>query len=173
TPPPMRPLDPPPVTRRVTVTIGFGAPLFTTADGDDRFNLAGRKPRSLKIMPSFAGDEGFKPAEQATDLVVLIASDDYYVNEYILGLLLYGNVHPKIAVRRVERGYARPDSREPSGFEDGISNPKNLAERREIDELVFVHEGDVEPDWCIGGTYLAYRKVRRRLGKFFKMKPQE
>jgi deferrochelatase/peroxidase EfeB len=168
-PPPLRPLDPPPVNRKVSVTIGFGATLFTTIHGDDRFNLAALRPNALKIMPSFAGDEGFRPAEQATDLVVLIASDDSYVNEYILGLILYGNVDPNIVVRRVERGYARPDSREPSGFEDGITNPKNLSVDRQLDEFVFVRDGDPEPDWCVGGTYLAYRKIRRRMDKFFKM----
>ena len=110
--------------RRVSVTIGFGASLFTTCRGDDRFGLAALKPRHLKILPRIDGDEDFDPAEQVTDLVVLVASDDMYVNEYIFGRLYYGGVHPGITVRRLERGYSRPDSREPSGFEDGLSNPK-------------------------------------------------
>jgi deferrochelatase/peroxidase EfeB len=169
TPPPLRPLDPPPANRRVTVTIGLGAPLFLTRHGDDRFGFAGLRPSGLKIMPQFIGDEGFDPADEATDLVLLIASDDYYVNEYILGLVLYGNISPLIAVRRVERGYARPDSREPSGFEDGITNPKNLNAKGELDGLVFVHRGDPEPAWCVDGTYLAYRKIRRRLKAFFQL----
>jgi deferrochelatase/peroxidase EfeB len=168
-PPASRPLDRPAANRRVSMTIGFGATLFTTVHGDDRFGLAGMRPRSLKVMPSFVGDEGFKPTDQATDLVVLIASDDYYVNEYIFGLIYYGNVHPEIVVRRVERGYARPDSREPSGFEDGITNPKNLRSERQIDEFVYVRAGDTEPDWCVDGTYLAYRKIRRRMAEFFRM----
>ena len=169
TPPPLRPLDPPPVNRRVSVTVGLGATLFTTIHGDDRFTLAGARPKSLKVMPAFAGDEGFMPAQQATDLVVLIASDDYYVNEYIFSRIYYGTVHPGIVARRVERGYSRPDSREPSGFEDGITNPKNLSGGNLLDQFVFVREGDPEPEWCVDGSYLAYRKIRRRMRGFFKM----
>jgi deferrochelatase/peroxidase EfeB len=172
-PPPLRPFDEPPKSRRVSVTIGVGARLFTTVHGDDRYGLAGLRPRSLKIMPSFAGDDGFLPSDQATDMVVLVASDDYYVNEFIFGWLYYGNVHTGISVRRVERGYARPDSREPSGFEDGVTNPKNLAAWPQMDELVFVHRGDPEPDWCVGGTYLGYRKIRRRLSNFFSLSREE
>jgi deferrochelatase/peroxidase EfeB len=87
------------------VTIGLGATLFTTQHGDDRFGLAAMKPKALKIMPKFVGDEqGLHPAEQACDLAVLIASDDYYVNEYIFGRILYKNVSSLISVRRVERG---------------------------------------------------------------------
>ncbi|MCA1441980.1 Dyp-type peroxidase [Ensifer sp. IC4062] len=168
-PPAGRPYDSMAATSRVTVTIGFGATLFTTVAGDDRFGLAAQRPASLKIMPQMHGDdEGFHPRDHASDLIVLIASDDYYVNEYIFGLLHYGNVHPGIRVRSAERGYARPDSREPSGFEDGISNPKGS----ELHRLVYVRDGDGEPDWCTGGTYLAYRKIRRRLRNFFGLKEE-
>jgi len=165
-----RPFDPPIANRRVSITIGFGAPLFTTIHGDDRFNLSGLRPASLKVMPRIDGDEGFLPRDEAADLIILVASDDVYVNEYIFGRLYYGGVHPGIAVRKVERGYARPDSREPSGFEDGISNPKELPPDREMRKFVYVHEEDDEPAWCVGGTYMAYRKIRRRLAKFFALK---
>lgn len=168
-----RPYDEPVVTRRVTVTVGFGATLFATAAGDDRFRLAARRPRFLKVMPPIDGDEGFRPRDHAADLVILVASDDYYVNEYIFGRLYYGGVHPDIRVRSVDRGYARPDSREPSGFEDGISNPRDGAGRSPMHEFVYIRPEDGEPDWCTGGTYLAYRKIRRRMGGFFKLAPAE
>ncbi len=155
--------------RRVSIAIGFGAPLFTTRHGDDRFGLAALKPRHLKILPRIDGDEGFDPAADATDLVIVIASDDMYVNEYIFGRIYYGGVHPGIAVRRVERGYARPDSREPSGFEDGLSNPHGGPPAFEMEKLVYVRPEDDEPAWCLDGTYLAYRKIRRRLADFFKL----
>jgi deferrochelatase/peroxidase EfeB len=162
-----RAFDPPIPNRRVTITIGFGATLFTTAHGDDRLGIAALKPASLKIMPEIDGDEGFLPRDHATDLVILVASDDVYVNEYIFGRLYYGGVHPGIAVRKVERGYARPDSREPSGFEDGVSNPRELPPDHPMRHLVYVREEDDEPAWCVHGTYLAYRKIRRRLRGFF------
>lgn len=160
--------DPVVASRRVTITIGFGATLFTTREGDDRFGLAALKPTWLKVMPPTEGDaEGFAPRDWASDLVVLVASDDTYVNEYIFGRLYYGGVHPGIVVRRVERGYARPDSREPSGFEDGLTNPRDLPPDYPMRQLVYVGENDEEPAWCREGTYLGYRKIRRRMARFF------
>jgi len=166
--------DKPVGSRRVTVTVGFGATLFTTAKGDDRFGLAGKKPASLKIMPHSEGDDPiFRPRDQASDLIILIASDDVYVNEYIFGLFYYGKVHPGICVKQVERGYARPDSREPSGFEDGISNPRANPPDYHMWRAVYVHEDDPEPAWCVGGSYLGYRKIRRRLARFFALPMKE
>lgn len=165
-----RPFDRPPGNQRVTVTVGFGATLFTTVNGDDRFGVAGRRPASLKIIPKIVGDEGFQPRDQATDLVIMIASDHMYINEYLVSLLLYGKIHKEIAVRRLERGYARPDSKEPSGFEDGISNPRDLSPDSQMWNRVYVAAGDEEPSWCVNGTYLAYRKIRRYLAPFFALK---
>lgn len=166
----VRPFDKPLLTRRVTVTVGLGASLFTTEQGDDRFGLAGQKPSWLKVMPPTEGDApGFHPRDYATDLVILVASDDTYVNEYIFGKIYYGGVHPKIAVRSVERGYARPDNREPSGFEDGLSNPRDVPPDYEMRQLVYVREGDGEPAWCTDGAYLGYRKIGRLMGRFFKL----
>jgi deferrochelatase/peroxidase EfeB len=124
-------------------------------------------------MPTIAGDEGFTPVEEAADLIILIASDDMYANEYVFGRIFYGGVHPGIAVRRLERGYSRPDSREPSGFEDGISNPRNLPPDYPMQGFVYVRGDDDEPAWCVDGTYLAYRKIRRRLAAFFKLDDED
>lgn len=169
-----RPYDVPVLSRRVTVTVGFGATLFTTAQGDDRFELAGLKPAWLKVMPPTEGDApGFHPRDYATDLVILVASDDTYVNEYIFGKIYYGGVHPGIVVRRVERGYARPDNREPSGFEDGLSNPRDLPPDYPMRRFVYVREGDGEPAWCTDGAYLGYRKIARRMARFFDLKMRE
>lgn len=167
----VRPLDLPLASRRVTVSIGFGASLFTTPHGDDRFGLAARRPLSLKIMSRMFGDDErvFDPQRDAADVIILIASDDFYVNEYIASLLLYRRFHPDLGVRRIEHGYARPDNREPSGFEDGISNP--TAHQNETNSFVFVSPVDGEPDWCVDGTYLGYRKIRRRMKDFFALRP--
>jgi deferrochelatase/peroxidase EfeB len=169
-----RPYDAPVEEKRVSVTVGLGATLFTTRQGDDRFGLVPVKPTWLNIIPSLKGDApGFVPREYASDLLILLASDDFYVNEYLFGLLYYGNVHRLLRVRRVERGYARPDSREPGGFEDGSSNPRDLGPKSEMHGFVYVREGDDEPKWCVDGTYLAYRKIQRRLAKFFHLAPDE
>jgi deferrochelatase/peroxidase EfeB len=57
------PLDPPLPNRRVSITIGFGATLFTSTQGDDRFGIAGLRPSCLKIMPQIDGDDGFLPRD--------------------------------------------------------------------------------------------------------------
>jgi len=168
-----RDLDAPVPDRRVSIAVGFGASMFTTCHGDDRFGLAALRPRHLKVIPKINGDKDFDPAHDVTDLVIIIASDDMYVNEYIFGLIYYGSVHSAITVRRLERGYSRPDSREPSGFEDGISNPKIGDDIDPAEELVYVRLGDGEPRWCHDGTYLAYRKIGRQLGGFFKLRARQ
>lgn len=170
---PDRPHDARVQSQRVTVTIGIGATLFNDRHGDDRFGLAGMRPSSLKCMPKIEGDDGFIPRDHATDLVVVIQSDDVYVNEYLVSLLMYGHIHPGIRLQHVERGYARPDSREPSGFEDGISNPKGTPPDDPLRSLVFVQKGDTEPEWCEHGTYLAFRKIRRRMASFFQLSPAD
>ena len=40
----------------LTLTFGFGPSLFTTADGDDRFGVAARRPEALVDLPSQRGE---------------------------------------------------------------------------------------------------------------------
>jgi deferrochelatase/peroxidase EfeB len=165
-----RPYDPPVQNRRVTITLGLGTNLFTTPQGDDRFGLAAERPRWLKLLEPVVGDApSFSPGGYSTDFIFLLASDDCYVNEYLTSLLYYGGVHPQITVVSVERGYARPDAHEPSGFEDGSSNPRGDAPGSEMWRAVYIKPGDDEPAWCAGGTYLAYRKIQRRMRDFFRL----
>ncbi|MCW8140544.1 MAG: Dyp-type peroxidase, partial [Planctomycetota bacterium] len=152
----------PPSTYRVTVTVAFGASLFTTAQQDDRWGLAHLRPRQLRRMPRFAGDgAGFAAA--ANDLLFVIASDHPYVNAAIARSIAHGYVDPRLRVTRMEQGFARPDRREFLRFDDGIDNLRNRHERKELDELVYVQAGDDEPAWCRGGSYLVYRKIREHL----------
>jgi deferrochelatase/peroxidase EfeB len=162
-------LDETPRSYRVTITVGFGASLFLTEAGDDRFDMRAFKPRYLKVMPRFGGDSpAFSPSEQASDLLFLIASDHIYVNVYLVGLLVNGEVDSRLFIRDVEEGYARPDNHESSGFMDGISNPTNAKPAGEMDHLTYIQSVDEEPRWCTNGTYLAYRKVQQNLKAFLK-----
>jgi deferrochelatase/peroxidase EfeB len=170
-----RKYDPPVENRRVTVTLAIGANLFTTPQGDDRFGLASIRPTWLKLLEPILGDApSFSPRECSTDFIILLASDDYYVNEYLMGLLYYGNVDSRIQVIDVERGYARPDFHEPGGFEDGSTNPRGSEPGSDMHRAVYIANGDDEPAWCVGGTYLAYRKIQRRMRDFFRLEaPQQ
>lgn len=145
-----------PVSYRVTVTVGFGRSLFVTPSGDDRFGISGSIPRSLRIMPSFldADDAEFLPQDHAADLIVIVQSDHSYVNTAIARDFAI-KLDTQLVPRRIEQGFARPDTRELLGFDDGTNNLKTTDE---IDNLVFVSEHDDEPDWCVNGSYLVYRK---------------
>jgi deferrochelatase/peroxidase EfeB len=159
-----------PDTWRVTVTIGLGASVFMSADGDDRFGLRHAKPRWLRRIPRVAGDD-FDPEDHATDLIFLISSDHPYVNVSIARALCQGNwgaaglKETRIVVTSINEGFARPDRREFLRFDDGIDNLSN-ARNGELDRFVYIHSEDGEPDSAIGGTYLAYRKIRENLPRW-------
>jgi len=160
-----------PATWRVTVTIALGAPLFLTEHGDDRFGLHCLKPRWLRIMPKVEGDV-YDPTSAATDLMVIISSDHPYVNIAIARSIIHGFVDGRLITRRVEQGFSRPDKREFLRFDDGIDNLSN-ARDGELDRFVFVHEGDGEPEWCVNGAYLAWRKIRENLTVWEKLSVSE
>jgi deferrochelatase/peroxidase EfeB len=151
-----------PDSYRVTVTIGLGANLFRDASGRDRFGLRGRMPRSLKIMPSLAGDR-FMPGETATDVILLVCSDHQYVNVWITKRMTDPNdLGQYFDVTGVERGFARPDLREHLGFDDGIANLRAIDDDP-LHRLVYVDRTAHEPKWCVGGTYLVYRKIHEQI----------
>lgn len=156
-----------PKTYRVTITIGLGAGLFITNDGDDRFGLRHHKPKWLRTMPKVTGDK-FEPAATATDLIFIIASDHPYVNVSIARALSQGNwgeqgvKEQRLKVRTVDQGFARPDRREFLRFDDGIDNLSNLRDR-ELDKFVYVAPEDGEPAWAVNGAYLVWRKIKENL----------
>lgn len=153
-----------PDSYRVTVTIGMGASLFVDKAGDDRYGIRHMQPRSLKFMPSFPGADaaGFRPVEHATDLVVQICSDHPYVNTHIAKDLHEYKFGPGLKVHRIEHGFSRQDTRESLQFDDGISNLRSWPQDT-MDRLAYVGPADNDLDWCIGGSYLVYRKMVENL----------
>lgn len=164
-----------PDSYRVTVTLGFGASLFVDQGGFDRYGLRGQKPKFLKPMPSFTGDaEGFDPDAAATDLIILFSSDHPYVNvanvRYVAEFFnkrfserhhAPGQAHPVLEFGTVEEGFSRKDKREFLGFDDGIDNIHMGPD--DLKRLVYVNETDTEPDWCVNGSYMVYRKIRENM----------
>src|SRR5258708_1289266 len=160
-----------PGSYRVTVTIGFGATLFTDKSGYDRYGLGFRSPKYLKIMPSFPGDD-FKPLDAVHDIIILVSSDHPYVNvaitryfaEYVnkAWRKATGVTAPRNAfqVADIQQGFGRPDQREFLRFNDGIDN---LRAGIDLEKLVFVDDQCGEPDWWFGGSYLVYRKIREMM----------
>lgn len=163
-----------PESYRATVAVGFGASLFLTPAGHDRFGIRHRKPRQLRRMPRLTGDHpDFRPEATATDLCVIVASDHPYVNVAITrGLVERFRPAGAIVPRWLEEGFSRPDRREFLRFDDGLANLKAWPEN-DLDRLTFVDRGADEPAWCAGGSYLAYRKIRENLPLWEAMPDEE
>lgn len=160
-----------PESWRVSFTIAFGHSLFVDKFGNDRFGLSFRKPKNLKIIPKFPGDE-FDPLNSVSDILILVASDHPYVNLAITRTLAE-YVNKKFAAKQnknkvenvfqvisVQQGFGRPDSKEFLKFNDGIDN---LRANIDLEKLVYVDENCNEPEWCIGGSYLVYKKIREMM----------
>ncbi|GAB3409083.1 iron uptake transporter deferrochelatase/peroxidase subunit [Schumannella luteola] len=148
----------------LTLTFGFGPTLFETADGDDRFGLADRRPSELEALPRFRGDALI---EQLTggDLCIQACADDPQVAVHAirnLSRIAFGTA----SLRWSQLGFGRTSSTSTSqatprnlfGFKDGTANVK-AEEQSALAEQVWVGSKQ-GPDWMVGGSYLVARKIR-------------
>jgi len=121
------------------------------------------------VPPRIMGDAPeLDPAKSQNDLLVVIASDHTYVNVSILRQLAHGVV-PGLSVKWVEQGFERPDRKEFLRFDDGIENLRNDSDERNLDAHVYVGPSDGEPEWCVNGSYLVYRKIRENVRAWDRM----
>jgi deferrochelatase/peroxidase EfeB len=149
----------------LTLTIGFGPTLFSTADGIDRFGLAGRRPAPLVELPAFPGDQ-IDPARSGGDLCIQACANDPQVAVHaVRNLVRLG--FGAVSVRWSQLGFGRTSStstgqttpRNLFGFKDGTNNLKaenDAALRR----FVWVGDDDSGADWLAGGSYLVARRIR-------------
>ena len=145
----------------LTVTIGFGASLFITSGGQDRFGLAGARPGRFTDLPSFPGDR-VESAISGGDLCVQVCANGAQTVAQTLRDL-HRAADGSATVRWTQAGTGgsagrgAPTPRNLFGFKDGTANipPNDTAEHN---EYVWVQSGD-GPDWMVGGTYLAARKI--------------
>jgi deferrochelatase/peroxidase EfeB len=152
----------------LTITVGFGPTLFTTADGVDRFGLAARRPTPLVDLPSFAGDQ-IDPAISGGDLCIQACANDPQVAVHAVRNLIRLGAGV-VSVRWAQLGFGRTSStstgqatpRNLFGFKDGTDNLK-AENAGTLDRFVWVGDDDGEDgraDWLRGGSYLVTRRIR-------------
>jgi deferrochelatase/peroxidase EfeB len=149
----------------LTLTIGFGATLFESPDGTDRFGLAARRPAPLAQLPAFAGDQ-IDPAVSGGDICIQACANDPQVAVHAVRNLVRLGAGV-VSVRWSQLGFGRTSStstgqatpRNLFGFKDGTNNLKAESEQA-LDRFVWVGDGDSGADWLAGGSYLVTRRIR-------------
>ncbi len=129
----------------LTVTIGFGLPLF------EKLGKASLKPKALRIMPTWERD-AFDPKKEQGDLLVQICSNERSVNFHVERAIL-AHLEKSFALKAHHEGFGLPESRGQLGFVDGTGNPKGDGAYPAA--LI----GDEEKRHA-GGTYMVVRKIR-------------
>jgi deferrochelatase/peroxidase EfeB len=151
----------------LTLTVGFGPTLFTTADGVDRFGIADRRPGPLQDLPPFQGDE-LDPARSGGDLCVQACANDPQVAVHaVRNLARIGQ--GVVSVRWSQLGFGRTSStstgqatpRNLFGMKDGTDNLK-AENGTALEKFVWVADGD-GPDWLTGGSYVVTRRIRMEI----------
>jgi deferrochelatase/peroxidase EfeB len=155
---------------RLTLTIGFGRSLFTTAGGTDRFGIANRLPEALIELPHFAGDE-LAEGESGGDLFLQACSDDPQVAFHAVRSI--ARIAPDVATLRwTQLGFSPGNEagtpRNLMGFKDGTIN-SNVHPPRDLDATLWA--GSEGPGWMRGGSYLVYRRIRITLEHWDRLEP--
>jgi deferrochelatase/peroxidase EfeB len=152
---------------QLTITIGFGPTLFTTADGNDRFGIAAKRPAALADLPHFPGDD-LDPARGGGDIGIQACANDPQVAVHAirnLARIAFGRAE----VRWSQLGFGRTSStsraqstpRNLLGFKDGTNNLK-LEDTDLLTQQLWAHSGDGAP-WMAGGSYLVARRIRMNI----------
>ena len=154
----------------LTITFGFGASLFQTADGKDRYGLASIKPQKLDLtMPHFSGDQ-LQSDECGGDLFLLIGSEDPKVAFHAARNLIraaYGTATirwNKVGYYHTisPEGYEHAD-RDLFGFRDGTTAP-SAEDEDYMNRDVWIQDGD-DPNSALykGGTYMMWRSFDMKI----------
>ena len=149
---------------QLTVTLGIGPSLFRTAQGIDRFGLAGRRPAALAGLPAFPGDR-LDAARSGGDLCLQVCANDPLISAHaVRNLARIGT--GVVRARWSQTGFGRTPGIGPAqvtprnlfGFKDGTGN-LDVTDAALMRQHVWVQRGD-GPSWMQGGTYLIVRKIR-------------
>jgi deferrochelatase/peroxidase EfeB len=154
---------------RLTITVGFGAGMFSTG-GTDRYGLASQRPAALVDLPRFPGDE-LVAGDSGGDLFLQACADDPQVAFHAVRSI--ARIAPDVATLRwTQLGYSPSNTggtpRNLMGFKDGTMN-SNAHPPADLDTTVWV--GAEGPAWMRGGSYLVYRRIRIALEHWDRLAP--
>lgn len=147
----------------LTLTFGFGPTLFQTAEGEDRFGIAARRPADFAELPKMTNDF-MDPARSFGDLCVQACANDPQVAVHAirnLTRIAFGRAQ----LRWSQLGFGRSSSTSVSqetprnlfGQKDGTAN-LHAEEPELLDEHVWIGGGADRP-WASGGSYLVARRI--------------
>jgi deferrochelatase/peroxidase EfeB len=161
----------------VEIMVGFGASLFGGEGlGPDRFGLAKIRPQGLTPMPSFRGDD-LDPADTDSDLFLQIGAAHplvaFHALRHLMRRLRWGLdlkfAHPGFSFYP---GSGHPAPRGLLGYHDGTNNLRS-EDAASMADHVWIQAQDVEPDWCLGGTYVVFRRIRQLIELWDRESAQE
>ena len=137
----------------LTATVGLGASVF-----DDRFGLAGHRPRRLTAMRTFPNDSP-DPAWLHGDLSLQLCGNHPDTLHHAIRDIAK-HTSGALQLRWKIEGYDSPPrpsgtSRNLLGFKDGTANPTGST----APNLVWVDD-PAEPAWAQGGSYQVIRLIR-------------
>ncbi|WP_286928436.1 MULTISPECIES: iron uptake transporter deferrochelatase/peroxidase subunit [Aeromicrobium] len=155
----------------LTITFGFGPTLF-----DERFGLAGRRPKELVELPSFAFDL-LEDRFSGGDLCIQACANDPQVAVHAirnLSRIAFGRAQ----VRWTQLGYGRTSTtsktqstpRNLFGFKDGTAN---IFGDDTSDLAASVWTDGSDQSWMAGGTYLVARKIQMLIESWDRVRLEE
>jgi deferrochelatase/peroxidase EfeB len=155
---------------RLTLTVGFGRSLFTTAQGQSRFGIGSRLPEALVDLPHFSGDE-LVDTDSGGDLFLHACADDPQVAFHAIRSI--ARIAPDVATLRWTQLGFSPDNqggtpRNLMGFKDGTVN-SNVHPPTDPDTTLWA--GSEGPSWMQGGSYVVYRRIRITLEHWDRLAP--
>ena len=148
----------------LTITVSIGNSLF-----DDRFGLAGLKPKHLQKMTKFPNDS-LDAALCHGDLLLQICANTQDTVIHALRDIIK-HTPDLLSVRWKREGFisdhaARSKGKETPvnllGFKDGTANP-DATDAKLMQDVVWVTDGQGEPAWAQGGSYQAVRLIQFRV----------